>query len=394
MYDVAIVGARCAGSALALMLARAGAKVLVIDRTTFPSDTMSGHYIQPAGISCLRRLGLIESLAALGYPPQETISVDFGRTVVAGRPAPMPDGTAVAYAPRRHRFDPMLADAAVAAGAELREATSFVEPLLRDGRVIGLRTSAGGRTNDVHARLVVGADGKRSRVARTVGAESYETAPARTCAYYTYWEGAAVASARLLVRDGLFAVAVPCGEGRTFLALQWPRHRFAEVRRDIDAATRTAVAGIPWLAARFGAGRPAERYIGTGDLDSFLRTASGPGWALVGDAGHHKDPITAQGMTDALLDAELLAAAVLAGLGGGRDLDAALRDYVQARDRRALPMHRVTADLARLVPPPPAAQEEMAAMAGDPIAAGRFLGVMAGSVAPEEIFGPAAERAA
>ncbi|EYD76162.1 monooxygenase, FAD-binding protein [Rubellimicrobium mesophilum DSM 19309] len=190
MYDVAIVGARCAGSALALRLAREGAKVLLIDRASFPSDTMSGHFIQPAGVSCLRRMGLPEELQALGSPPLERMTVDFGPVVLSGSPAPMPDGTATGYAPRRFRFDPMLADAAVAAGAVLRECTSFVEPLMEAGRVTGIRTTTpAGAVDDVPARVVVGADGKRSRVARAVGAESYKAHEATTCTYYTYWEG-------------------------------------------------------------------------------------------------------------------------------------------------------------------------------------------------------------
>ena len=394
MFDVAIVGARCAGSALALALVRAGVKVLVIDRTTFPSDTMSGHFIQPAGVSCLRRLGLYEDLLALGYPPQDLMTVDFGAAILSGRPTAMPDGTDTGFAPRRHRFDAMLADAAVAAGAELREGVSFVEPLVEGGRVVGMKTSGRFGSEDISARLVVGADGKRSRVARTLGAAKYGVCEARTCAYYTYWEGADVDSARLLVRDGLFAVAVPCGGSTTFLAVQWPRSHFIEVRKDIDGSTRRAIADIPWLAEHFADARPIEQYIGTGDLDAFFRTASGPGWALVGDAGHHKDPISAQGMTDALLDAELLAAAILDGLGGRRDLDAALAGYGHARDRRSMPLHHVTDDLARLVPPPPEALSGMAAMAADPIAVSRYLGVMAGSVPAAEIFGASVEQSA
>src|SRR5687768_14686559 len=115
MYDVAIVGARCAGSALALMLAREGLKVLVVDRANFPSDTMSGHFIRPAGVACLRRLGLFEALETLGAPAQTTMTVDFGPVVLSGQPAAAADGTSAAYAPRRYLFDPMLADAAVAA---------------------------------------------------------------------------------------------------------------------------------------------------------------------------------------------------------------------------------------------------------------------------------------
>src|SRR5262245_56581014 len=112
MYDVVIVGARCAGSALALMLARGGLNVLAIDRATFPSDTMSGHFIHPAGVSCLRRLGLLEHLEALGSPPQTEMTIDFGPVVLTGQPEPARDGTNAAYAPRRFRFDALLADAA------------------------------------------------------------------------------------------------------------------------------------------------------------------------------------------------------------------------------------------------------------------------------------------
>ena len=300
----------------------------------------------------------------------------------------MPDGTDAGFAPRHFQFDPMLADAAVAAGAELREAATFETPLIEDGRVVGLCSNRKGATEEVRARLLVGADGKRSRVARTVGAGAYDVHPAQTCAYYSYWEGADVTSTHLVVRDGLFAVAVPCGGGLTFLAVQWPHDRFAEIRRDIKAATHRAIAGIPWLAERFASARRVERFIGSGDLDTFFRTASGPGWALVGDSGNQKELVSAQGMTDALLDAELLSAAVVKGLGGTQPLDSALREYGRQRDARSGPMHRITTDLARLVAPPPEALAGLAALAADLLAAGRFLGVMAGSVPAEEVFGP------
>lgn len=395
MYDVAIVGARCAGSALALMLAREGVKVLAVERATFPSDTMSGHFIQPAGVSALRRMGLGEDLAALGSPPQDRMTVDFGPVVLSGTPAPMPDGTCSGFAPRRFRFDPMLAEAAVAAGAELREATGFLGPLVEAGRVAGIRTSTpSGAIEDTPARLVVGADGKRSRLAATVGATRYGAQEAMTCTYYAYWEGMDVAEARLFVRDGLFAVAVPCGAGLTFLAIAWPRASFVEVRRDIDHAYRRAAARVPWLADRLGGARQVQRYVGTGDLDAFFRQAGGPGWALLGDASHHKDPITAQGMSDALLDAELLASAILRGLGGARPVDEALGEYASQRDRRAGPMHGLTAGLARLQPPPPEQLEGLAAAATDPTATSQFLGVIAGSVPVDALFPPPEARAA
>jgi len=390
MYDVVIVGARCAGSALALMLARDGLNVLAIDRTTFPSDTMSGHFIHPAGVSCLGRLGLLESLAALGAPAQETMTVDFGPVVLSGRPAPAADGTAVGYAPRRYRFDPMLAEAAVAAGADLREGVSFIEPLLEGERVVGIRTrTPTGRTEDIRARLVVGADGKRSRLARAVRAEVYGRQPDATCCYYAYWAGFDAPGTRLFVRDGLFCVATSTNDGLTFLGIAWPRADFTRVRADIGTAYREAVATLPWVADRLACAEQVGRFVGTADLEGFFRTASGPGWALLGDAGYHKDPITAQGMTDALLHAELLAAAIAEGMSGTRPLDLALADYGHRRDAAARPLYDLTADLARLAPPTADMRALLQALCDDPVETRRFLGVIAGTVPVPDFFAPA-----
>lgn len=389
MYDVVIVGARCAGSALALMLAREGLRVLAIDRATFPSDTMSGHFIQPAGVSCLRRLGLLEHVDALGAPPQQEMTVDFGPVVLTGQPAPAPDGTTAGYAPRRYRFDPMLADAAVAAGASLREGVSFVEPLVEGFRTVGIRTTnASARMEDIRARLIVGADGKRSRVARTAGAQFYDQTPALTCCYYAYWSGIDVPHTRLFVRDGLFCAVAPTNDGLTFVGFIWPRSEFARVRADVGTAFHEAAATIPWVVDRLASAQQVERFVGTGDLNGFFRTAAGPGWALLGDAGYHKDPITAQGMTDALLHAELLAAAILEGLSGGRPLDAALSEYGRRRDALAQPMYALTNDLARLAPPPAPVAELLGALQGNVADTSRYLGVMAGTVPVVEFFAP------
>jgi flavin-dependent dehydrogenase len=390
MYDVAIVGARCAGSTLALMLARQGLKVVAIDRTVFPSDTMSGHFIQPAGVSCLRRLGLFEALEGLRAPPQETMTVDFGPVVLSGRPAPAPDGTCSSHAPRRYLFDPMLADAAVAAGAELREGVSFAEPIVEDGRVVGMQVKgASGRPDAIRARLVVGADGKRSRVARAVGARAYDTRPSASCMSYGYWSDFDADSTRLFIRDGLFAVTVPSNDGLTFVGFAWPHTNFARVRADIGAAFREAAATLPWVADRLASAKRVGRFIGTGDLDGFFRTASGPGWALLGDAGYHKDPITAQGMTDALLHAELLAAAIVQGLSEGNSLDSALSEYGRRRDAKAQPMYALTSDLARLAPPTADMAALFSVLQDKPADTRRFLGIMAGTVAVDDFFAPA-----
>ena len=287
MYDVVIVGARCAGSALALMLAREGLKVLAIDRTTFPSDTMSGHFIHPAGVSCLRRLGLLEGLEALGAPAQETMTVDFGPVVLV-RPAGAGAGRhggRLCAAPLPVRPD--AGRCRGRGGRELREGVSFVEPLVEDGRVAGIRTrNAAGATEDIRARLVVGADGKRSRFARMVGAQAYDRQPAATCMYYAYWSGFDTPDTRLFVRDGLFGV------GRADAMTASPSSASPGRTPNLPVCAATSARPIARRQRRCPGSPTAspppsrpERFVGTGDLDGFFRTASGPGWALLGDAG-------------------------------------------------------------------------------------------------------------
>lgn len=388
MHDVIIIGGRCAGASLAVLLARAGLRPIVLERAVFPSDTMSGHFIHPAGVACLRRWGLGDLLSATGAPAQQRISVDFGPVVLGGTPAPAPDGTTDGFAPRRHIFDTLLAEAAAAAGADFRFGTSFLEPIVEAGWVTGVRVAGpGGREETLRARLVVGADGKRSRFARAIGATQYAENPATACTYYTYWHGFKGDETRLFVRDGRFAVTVPTNDKLTILGIAWPASCFPEIRRDIRGAYLRAAAEIPWIADRIAGAEQAERFVGTGDLDGFFRQPHGPGWALLGDAGYHKDPITAQGMTDAFLHAEMLAGAVAAGLGGTRELDATLAEYGRRRDALAGPMYAMTNDLARLAPPTPEMAALVCALADDPAETRRFLGIMSGTVSIADFFG-------
>ena len=189
MYDAIVVGARTAGSPTAMLLARRGYRVLVVDRAGFPSDTLSTHYIHQAGVAHLNRWGLLEQLTATNVPAARRLTFDLGPFALTGTPPPA-DGAEVAYAPRRRVLDKILLDAAATAGAEVRERFS-VDELVRDGdRVVGIRgRAAGGATVTEKAPIVVGADGMRSFVARTVQAPAYDARPGLTCAYYTYWSG-------------------------------------------------------------------------------------------------------------------------------------------------------------------------------------------------------------
>ena len=391
MYDVIIVGARCAGSALAFLLARAGHKVLMLDRTRFPSDTISGHYLHPAGVSCLRRWGLLDRLAAGGTPAQAKVTLDFERFVLEGEPWPAADGTAVGYCPRRWLFDPMLAGAAVEAGAQLWEGLTVETAIFEGGRVVGVRArSRAGTAIEARAALVVGADGKRSPIAASVKAPAYHCRPAATCAYYSYWGGFEAPHTRLFIRDRRFYVVVPTDRELTFIGVLWPIEEFPRVRSDHTREFQRALAQVPWIADRLPAARRAERFYGPADLDGFCRIPHGPGWALVGDAGYHRDPITAQGMTDALQHAELLASAIAEGLGGRRPLAAALEQYRHARDVATLPMYELTQQMATLAPPPPEAAAQLESLQGDALRTAQYLGVISGTVPVQDFFGAAA----
>ena len=339
MYDAIVVGARCAGSPTAMLLARQGYRVLLLDRAGFPSDTLSTHYIHQPGVARLKRWGLLDQVVASNCPPARRQVLDVGPFALVGTPPPA-DGVADAYAPRRRVLDTILVEAAVQAGAELREHFT-VQELLTDGeRVTGIRGhAAGGAMVTEEARIVVGADGLRSFVARSVQAPAYNTRPARTCAYYTYWGDVPIQGIELYVRPDRAIIAGPTNDGQTLTIIYWPRAMFHDVRADIEGHFMQALDLAPGLAERVRHGKRSERFQGTADLPFFFRKPYGPGWALVGDAGYHKDPFTAEGITDAFRDAELLGEALDAGLRGRRPLEEALAGYEQRRNEAALPIY-------------------------------------------------------
>ncbi|WP_238008615.1 FAD-dependent monooxygenase [Dactylosporangium sp. AC04546] len=346
MWDVVVVGARVAGAATALLQARQGARVLLVDRVRFPSDTLSTHQVQPAGIDLLERWGL---LGALGNAPGHArVRFDIDGTLIEGA---FPDGGRL-HSPRRTVLDAALAGAAADAGAEVVQGY-HVAGLLRgdDGRVTGIR----GRDGSEHrAGLVVGADGKHSLVAREAGARTLREAPVRTVASYSYWEGVELGHGELYHRRGRAVAAFPTNDGLTMVYACAPLDEFDEWRRDPEASLLDTVDRCGDLGNRVRAGRRVERVRTTNDLPNRIRQAAGPGWALVGDARMVMDPVTAQGISNALRDAE------------------------QVADRTT--MFRITQRIARLTPPGGILRPVLSAVARSDAATTRFLGVFAGTV--------------
>src|SRR5688572_25489403 len=308
MYDAIVVGARCAGSPTAMLLARKGYRVLLVDKASFPSDTISTHIIWPHGAEIMDRWGLLDRLAATGCPPIAlNMTFDVGPFALRGGVTDTNGGRG-GFCPRRTVLDNLLVDAAAEAGAELRQAFT-VESLLCDGeRVVGIkgRDRNGGRVEE-RARVTVGADGVHSLVAREVEPPEYDTKPPLATNYYSYFSGFDAGDIEEYVREHQAVGCFPTHDGLTLIAVLWPTRLFHEVRSDIEGRVAKVLESTPTVADRLQRARREERWIGIAGVRNYFRRPFGPGWALVGDAAYQKDPITAQGISDAFIDADALA---------------------------------------------------------------------------------------
>jgi 2-polyprenyl-6-methoxyphenol hydroxylase-like FAD-dependent oxidoreductase len=383
-YDVIVVGARCAGSPLAMLLGARGYRTLLVDRATFPSDTVSTHLIHPPGVEVLKRWGLLDQVAATNCPPVGRYSFDFGPITLAGAPG-TPDSP-YAYAPRRTVLDKILVDAAAAAGAEVREAFIVEDLLVSDGRVTGIRGhDRGGTSVEERARVVVGADGRNSLVAKFVQARKYEEEPPQVVGYYSYWSNLPTDTFEVYSRPGRGWAVWPTNDDLTLVVGGWRYAELASHRDDIEGSLMATFALSPEFTARMSEAKREERLVGT-SVPNYFRTPYGPGWALVGDAGYNRDFITAFGMMDAFLDVELCAEALNEALTGTPS-DEAMARYQSRRDTRAMPFYQLTLQVAAMQP-----DEEMiglvSAIAGNQPAMDAFARLNSGVVSPVDFFAP------
>jgi len=343
-YDVIVVGARAAGAPTAMLLARAGLRVLVLERAAAGTDTLSTHALMRGAVVQLARWGLLPDIVAAGTPAVRTTVYTYAgaRRVIAIKPA---HGVDALYAPRRTVLDPILVAAAREAGAEVRHG-STVAGLLRDGeRVTGVVARDERGSRELRARLVVGADGIRSLVAREAGAQVRRLARFHTAVSYGYWREVPTEGYEWTFQPDACTGAIPTNDGVCVFAAGRPE----QIGRGGLATIRRVVAfADPELAERLERGEAPSGTRGWTGTPGFLRQAHGPGWALVGDAGYFRDPIVAHGLTDALRDAELLARGVIDGLGSSSSdaLADALTDYEATRDRLSLPLFETTDRLA------------------------------------------------
>jgi flavin-dependent dehydrogenase len=342
-YDVVIVGARCAGAATAMLLARQGLRVLAVDRARYGTDTLSTHALMRGGVLQLHRWGVLAGVEAAGTTPVRVTTFYYGDEALTIPIRPR-GGVEALYAPRRALLDRLLVDQATASGALVLHEIQLVD-LQRsgDGRVRGVVLKDGtGGVHRVDADVVIGADGLRSAVARLVGAQPYLVGRHASGIVYGHWEGLRIEGYRWYYRSGVSVGAIPTSDDETCIFAAVPSNRFLETfRGDVAAGHRRLLLEVaPELAASVAVARRAGNLNGFAGHTGFFRQSWGPGWALVGDAGYFKDPLTAHGITDALRDAELLADAIASGS------TQALARYQSTRDRLATGLFEVTDRIA------------------------------------------------
>lgn len=389
-YDVIIVGARCGGAPLAMLLARAGHKVLLLDRMAFGSDIMSTHFLKRTGASHLANWGLLDELKAINTPAIRELNFHIDDLHLTGSAPPHGEVDAD-YTPRRFYLDKILVEAAIAAGVQVRDKFSVKELLFEDNRVVGIRgSSANGEVVSEKAKVVVGADGVRSMVANAVKAETYVDAGIHTCGHYAYYSGMRdrddAASLHILTNERRFYITFPTNDDLDMVFLFWPTEMAQTVSADKESAFAESLKSVPELEARVQRGKRESRITGSHLLHNFFRRAHGPGWALVGDAALHRDPITAQGITNAFTHAAILAEEICMGLGGEKPLDTALADYDNRQFALLKPMFDYTVHLAKLQPLPAEVKSMLPAVVNDPVAISAFIGAFMGSVPLDQVF--------
>jgi menaquinone-9 beta-reductase len=382
-FDVVIVGARCAGSPLALMLARRGLSVCLVDRAQFPSETPSTHVIQRCGVRVLDQLGVLDAVVAAGAVPLDRMTMVIDDVARIEATLPEADYRQSSLCVRRVTLDALLVDAAAAAGAEVRTGLRVTGLITEDGRVTGVDTAVG----PIYGRLVVGADGRHSTVASLVGAREYHVAPAGKMFAWAYFEGVHDREGRARIgRQGTRGFLASPTDGDLYMAaIGIDMAEQAEFHTDRAANFTAGIRAWAELADVIANGRRVGPIRVLTNWHGYFREAAGPGWVLVGDAGQFKDPTPGQGIGDAFRQADRLAPAIEEGLGTTSP-DAAMQRWWRWRDDDAYEMYWFASDMGAPGAASPLTRRLMRDLAADPAATQMFLGVLDHQIRPSQLF--------
>jgi 2-polyprenyl-6-methoxyphenol hydroxylase-like FAD-dependent oxidoreductase len=365
-YDVIIVGARVAGSSLAILLGRQGKRVLLVDRDSFPSDTLSTHLLQPPAVELLDQLGVLAEVESSGLRRLGRLRTYLGDVVVEG---PLRAPGAYALCARRDRLDMALIRQAVC-----RHRVAFMERtrvhglVWEDGRVAGVELQgSGGARRTLRASVIVGADGKYSKMAEWVDAGRYDETAAMRPIYYAYYRGVTPQpepALEVFYQDDRIGFVLPMEPRIDCLALEIQPDEFPAFRADPEGQLETILRTLPGMATRMADAERDGPVYGTRGVENFLRVPYGPGWALTGDAAYCKDPSTGMGIEDAFLQSFMLAEALDATLDGAA-WDTTMADYHRRRDEAVLPGYRGTLRYTRSDDPSPEALSWLKAVASN-----------------------------
>jgi flavin-dependent dehydrogenase len=354
-FDVIVVGARCAGSPLAALLAQRGLSVAVLEKATFPHDTLSTHVFEADALSFLGELGLTEQLLATGAPPIKRADNRIEDRRWSGPWPTQPGEVGGAMSVRRFVLDPFLAEAARVAGAEVQMATKVTELVVRNDRVVGVRVESRDSLHELRARLVVGADGRSSTVARLVGARRYNTVPNQRALFWSFFEGAEIGEPTFVFhRWGKHMVqACPTDSGLYQVGVFVDLADLDYFRAELDAHFLNRAFSCQPVARAIAQAEVVDKLRGISRWEGFFREASGPGWVLTGDAGHFKDPAPGRGIGDAFLQAERLASLIAPALKGPDEaIDAATARWGRWRDKEFAEHYWFANDLGSVEPLP------------------------------------------
>ncbi|MDX8151785.1 NAD(P)/FAD-dependent oxidoreductase [Patulibacter brassicae] len=395
VVDVVVVGARPAGTATAIALARRGRRVVALDRASFPSDTLSTHVLFAGCVVELHRSGALERVLETGAPKLPAVQLSAAGHDVRGHYTPV-DGIDYGLCVRRIGLDMALVETARAAGAEVRERCTVTEVLWEGGRAAGVRyTDPDGASRELRARLVVGADGRRSQMAQLLGSDVYRTAEnGRGLAFHYVrdpWagdpEGAAHRDSITQWRVGdTLGMFFPTDQEGGLALFMPPKEDISRFRKDADGVWAEKVASNPGLRRRLAGTEREGKLRSTADVEAFFRVSSGAGWALVGDAGHFKDPVVAQGIRDALRFGRRLGETAAEALDHPEWLDRRLFAWELERDAECLPSFYLGRKHTRTHPVSQLEQEFFREAADDPRLAQELADVFARTRKPQQLF--------